>query len=164
MPYLDTIWAVIQPLFMLFVSIVGPVLVTWIAAKVISYLGVKDAAAQKQIETQIRDALHQSAENGLKAVLAKLGMSAATNADILANPQIIKDAIDYVRRLNPNGADKVTPAELRDIIMSKVPNVTIDNNPVPVVVASPPTKAAAKFPVSTSAAPGTLPTSQVILK
>lgn len=134
--YLYLVWPILEPLVTLFVGLVGPVLVTWIALKVISILGIKGEADQKALEAQIRDALHRSATNGWKSVLGERGLSAVTNAQVLEDPSLAEAVKQYIRSLNPEGAAKVTPEQLDKIISSKIPDVTTDNNPTNVVVTS----------------------------
>ena len=60
------LWAIIQPLVVLLGSIVGPVLITWISARLISLLKVADEKQQLDIQAKLRQALHDSAANALK--------------------------------------------------------------------------------------------------
>jgi hypothetical protein len=124
------IWTVIQPIVVLLVSTVGPVLVTWIAARIIAVLNVTDEKRKLEIEAKLRDALHQSAMNGLKVALAKTGMTADL---IMKSPfaagDLLAVASTYVSDKNPDALKKlaVTPDALQDIILSKVTDLARKN-------------------------------------
>lgn len=117
------LWTIVQPLVVLFVSIVGPVLVTWIAARLINLLKVTDDKQKMEIETRLRDALHQSASNALKYAMAKAGMPPIFNA--VVSSDVIADAVAYVHEKNPDAVTGlgVNAEALRDIILSKVPDI-----------------------------------------
>jgi hypothetical protein len=117
------IWSIVQPLVVLFVSIVGPVLVTWVGARLVAFLQVADEAKRKEIEQRVSQALHQSAANALKFAMAKLGVAMPTSLDIRS--PIVLEAIDYVRSKNPDAVDAfgLDDGSLAEIIMSKVPDV-----------------------------------------
>jgi hypothetical protein len=114
------LWVIVQPIVVLFVSTVGPVLATWIAAQIISLLKVSDQAKQVEIETNLRNALHQSAVNALKFAIAKANIAPAA-----VGAEVISDAIRYVEEKNPDALKKLdVPTEaLREIIMSKIPDL-----------------------------------------
>lgn len=114
------LWQIIQPVVVLLVSTVGPVLVTWISARVIALLKVSDQNKQLEIEAKLRDALHQSASNALKYALAKTGFNAG-----VVTGTAISAAIAYVQEKNPETLEKlgVDQSALRDIIISKVPEL-----------------------------------------
>jgi hypothetical protein len=122
------LWAVVQPLVVLLASIVGPVLVTWISARLISLLKVADEKQQLEIEGKLRQALHDSAANALKFALARSGISGGAIASVAASAvsgAMLLEATKYVEEKNPEALQKlgVTPAALQDIIMSKVPDL-----------------------------------------
>lgn len=117
------VWTIVQPLAVLLASTVGPVLVTWIAARLIALLKISDEKQRLEIEKGMRDALHQSAANALKYAMAKAGMPPIFNAAV--SRDVIADAIAYVHEKNPealSGLDVHSDA-LRDIIISKVPDL-----------------------------------------
>jgi hypothetical protein len=120
-PFLLQIWGVVQPLVALFISIVGPVAVTWISLRLVALLKINDENAKKELERKIRDALHDSAANALKFALAKSGMPLA----VAPAGAVISEAIEYVRSKNPDTAAEagVSDNDLREIILSKVPDV-----------------------------------------
>ncbi|MBP2460158.1 MULTISPECIES: hypothetical protein [unclassified Rhizobium] len=64
---------------MLLVSTIGPVLVTLIAARLIAVLKVADEMQKLEIEARLRDALHQSAVNGLKLALRRSRITAVAS-------------------------------------------------------------------------------------
>lgn len=121
------LWVIVQPIVVLFFSTVGPVLVTWIAARVISLLKVADQAKQAEIEARLREALHQSAMNALKFAITKSGIS--TYPSTMA-PTVISDAIRYVEEKNPDTLKKLdVPTDaLREIILSKLPDLVGKKN------------------------------------
>lgn len=114
------LWSIVQPVVVLLVSTVGPVLVTWISARLISLLKVSDEAKKAEVEARLREALHQSAMNALKYAMTKYGAgSAAASATLMA------EAVRYVEDKNPEALLKlnVNREGLRDIIMSKIPDL-----------------------------------------
>lgn len=119
--FLYDIWTIVQPLVVLLVSIVGPVLVTWIAVRLTSLLNIQDESKRKEVEKQVRDALHNSALNGLQYAMTRAGLPAG----VLPNAGIIQDAIDYIRTKSPDTAEQagVDDDDLTQIILSKVPDV-----------------------------------------
>ena len=119
-----------QPLVVLLGSIVGPVLVTWISARLISLLKVADEKQQLDIQAKLRQALHDSAANALKFALARSGISGGAIASVTGSAvtsAMLHEATKYVEEKNPEALQKlgVTPNALQDIIMSKVPEILI---------------------------------------
>lgn len=117
------LWTIVQPLVVLLVSTVGPVLVTWIAARLINLLKITDQKQQVELETKLREALHQSAANGLKYAMVRAGVPAGVGS--MLPDVIVRDAIAYVNEKNSDSLKKldVHPDALRDIIMSKIPDL-----------------------------------------
>lgn len=120
---INDIWQIVQPLVVLFVSIVGPVLVTWISSRVLAVLKVQDEKQKLEIEAKLREALHQSALNALKYAVTKTGVPLGVIGG--AGGVTIDAAADYVRQKNPEALAKlgVSSDALKEIIMSKVPDV-----------------------------------------
>ncbi|NTD85509.1 hypothetical protein [Agrobacterium tumefaciens] len=120
--WLYEVWTIVQPIVVLLVSTVGPVLVTWIAARLIALLKVTDEKQRVEIETKLRDALHQSALNAVKYALMKTGLS-VNPAQI--SGQLVTIATEYVREKNPEAVQKlgVDAKALEEIIMSKLPEL-----------------------------------------
>ncbi len=119
------LWAIVQPLVVLLGSIVGPVLITWISARLISLLKVADEKQQLDIQAKLRQALHDSAANALKFALARAGISGGAIANVTASAvtsAMLLEATKYVEEKNPEALQKlgVTPNALHDIILSKV--------------------------------------------
>lgn len=114
-------WTIVQPLATLFVSLVGPVLVTWIAMRLVGILRITDENKKKELEQRVREALHAAAENGLKYALAKAGLPFGS----MPNASVLEDAIDYVRSKSPGTVKQsgVHDDDIEQIILSKVPNV-----------------------------------------
>jgi uncharacterized protein (DUF697 family) len=128
------LWSIVQPLVLLLCSIVGPVLVTWISARLISLLKVADDRQKLDIETKLRQALHDSAANALKFALARAGVSGGAIAHVTAaaiTSVMLHEATKYVEEKNPDALQKlgVTPDALHDIIMSKVPDLMVRQAP-----------------------------------
>ncbi|SMD18046.1 hypothetical protein [Rhizobium sp. RU36D] len=116
------LWAIVQPVVAVFFSLVGPALATWIAVRLLAVLKISDDAKRLEIEAQLRQALHQSAANALRYAMAKSGLT--TSAATIA-PAVLKEAVRYVEDKNPDALARldVSPDALRDIIMSKVPDL-----------------------------------------
>ncbi len=115
------VWTIVQPVIVLLVSTVGPVLVTWIAARLIALLKVTDEKQRVEIEAQLRAALHQSALNALKFAAARAGIPVALGT----SGQLVTMAADYVREKNPEALSKlgVDHKALEEIILSKIPDL-----------------------------------------
>ncbi|NMG39872.1 hypothetical protein GRZ55_11520 [Chelativorans sp. ZYF759] len=114
--FLWDLWLILQPIVLLFVSTVGPVLVAWLAYRLTQVLKIEDEAARRDIEAKLRDALHQSAMNAAKVALARLGPDAKT-------AELVSEAISYVQAKNSEAVKSfgLGPNELTDIVLSKVP-------------------------------------------
>ncbi len=112
------IWTIVQPIVVLVVSTVGPVLAAWISARLIALLKVKDDAAKLEIEQKLREALHQSAENAVAYAKARLSKGATS----FAREAVINTALDYVKEKNPDALEKLKVSEpaLADIIIAKI--------------------------------------------
>jgi hypothetical protein len=122
------LWSIVQPLVVLMCSIVGPVLVTWISARLISLLKVADEKQKLEIETKLRNAVHDSATNALKFALARTGIAGGAITQVTTaaiTSVVLHEATKYVEKKNPDALQKlgVTPDALQDIIMSKVPDL-----------------------------------------
>jgi hypothetical protein len=120
--WLYEIWTIVQPIVVLLVSTVGPVLVTWIAARLIALLKVTDEKQRVEIETKLRDALHQSAANAIRFALSKAGLPTVGG---IINDTILAEASKYVIEKNPEALQKlgVDAKALHEIILSKLPEL-----------------------------------------
>ena len=116
------LWTVVQPVIVLLVSTVGPVLVTWIGARLIALLKISDEKQRIEIEARLRAALHESALNALKYAITKTGLPLKTDA---VSGAVLGIAADYVMQKNPDALAKlgVGSSALREIILSKVPDL-----------------------------------------
>ncbi|CUX23036.1 MULTISPECIES: hypothetical protein [Agrobacterium] len=116
------LWTVVQPVVVLLVSTVGPVLVTWIGARLIALLKISDEKQRVEIEARLRAALHESALNALKYAITKTGLPLKTDA---VSGAVLGIAADYVMQKNPDAVAKlgVGPSALQEIILSKVPDL-----------------------------------------
>jgi len=113
------VWNIVQPVVVLFVSTVGPVLVTWISARLIALLKVTDEKQRADIEAKLRQALHQSAANAMSYAAHKIGVSLFR---IPVSEDLLRQAAAYVTEKNPEALEKlgVSQQALRDILLSKV--------------------------------------------
>lgn len=120
------VWTVVQPVVVLLVSTVGPVLVTWIAARLIALLKVTDEKQRVEIETKLRDALHQSAGNALRFALSKAGLPhGVPQIGSVVSDTLLAEAAKYVTEKNPEALQKlgVNAKGLDEIILSKLPDL-----------------------------------------
>lgn len=115
------VWTIVQPIVVLLVSTVGPVLVTWIAARLIALLKVTDEKQRVEIEAKLREALHQSAANAVRFALAKAGV---VHVGGRVSDALISEAAKYVIEKNPEAMQKlgVGTKGLEEIILSKLPD------------------------------------------
>ncbi|MDA5627762.1 MULTISPECIES: hypothetical protein [Agrobacterium] len=116
------LWLIVQPIAVMFVATVGPVMVTWIGARLIALLKITDEKQRVEIEVQLRTALHQSALNALKFAAARMGVPVTLTG---ASGQLVTMAADYVREKNPEALSKlgVDQKALEEIILSKIPDL-----------------------------------------
>ncbi len=116
------LWTIVQPIVVLLVSTVGPVLATWIAARIISLLKVTDEKQRVEIETNLRNALHQSALNAIRYAFTKGGMPSVAGR---MTDTVLNEAVAYVTDKNPEALAKlgVDQKALKDILLSKIPEV-----------------------------------------
>ncbi|CDN95934.1 hypothetical protein [Agrobacterium tumefaciens] len=116
------VWTIVQPVVVLLVSTVGPVLATWIATKLISLLNVTNEKQRVEIEAKLREALHQSAANAIRFALSKAELP---NVRGVLNDTILAEASKYVIEKNPEALEKlgVDTKGLEEIILSKLPDL-----------------------------------------
>lgn len=117
--WLYPIWQIISPILITIGAPLGAALAALIAGQIVKLLSIKDASAQKTLEAQVRDALHQAAINGLKYAIAK---RTGPVGDMIAGAipdDIVSDAISYVRTKNPDASALVSAGDLTQIILSK---------------------------------------------
>lgn len=119
---LADVWEILLPLVTLLVSTVGPVLVGWIAARLIAVLQITDENARKELEARLRDALHAAALNGLKYAVTRLGLSGSI---LTVNDPVVRDAVEYVISKNPDTVIQLGIGEndIAEVVLSKVPDV-----------------------------------------
>lgn len=136
---------ILRPLLEVFVTVVAPTLVTWLAYRLVSLLKITDDKQKAQVEATLRDALHESAKNALLYAMTQFGLrgSGGTNMseslmeltrkagagdaasqvklegliDMAVNSYLIPKMPDTIKKL------KATPEGLADIVVSKVPVV-----------------------------------------
>jgi uncharacterized protein YicC (UPF0701 family) len=126
MSTLEIILSILAPLLTAGMAILGSIITKRYSDKI----GVEEAKA-------LKDALHQSVENALKAAIARRGESGlATAASIVGTPAIFSEVIRSVHEKNPEAVDKlgVTDKIISDLMLSKVPDV-LAAAPAPVIIA-----------------------------
>ncbi|MDH1271642.1 hypothetical protein N5C81_29065 [Rhizobium pusense] len=124
--WLYEVWTIVQPVVVLLVSTVGPVLVTWISARLIELLNVTNEKQRVEIEAKLRDALHQSAANALRFALSRAGVPhGVIQIGGTVNDAVLREAANYVVEKNPEALQKlgVDNKALREIILSKTPEI-----------------------------------------
>ncbi|NTE87181.1 hypothetical protein [Agrobacterium rubi] len=116
------LWTIVQPVVVLIVSTVGPVLGGWISFRIIGLLKVTDEKQRVEIETKLNAALHQSALNAMKYAFTKAGLPQLGG---LVDPSLMAEAVAYVTEKNPDALNKlgVDRKALEEIILSKIPEV-----------------------------------------
>lgn len=110
---------ILAPLFQVIAALAVPV----VAARIYGWLGVKAEKDQTEIEKMLRDALHQSAANGLAYALNKLKLG--QTVPLGRAQEIATLAASYVEEKNPEAIAKlgVTAKQLNDIIFTKFKSV-----------------------------------------
>jgi hypothetical protein len=116
--FLWALWSVLQPIILVLASTVGTALAAVISAQLVRWLNIKSKNERADLEGNLRNALHQSAENGIN--LAKVQLSKAAVESV--SNKAINVAIDYVKQKNPAAVRKlkVSDAALADIVKSKI--------------------------------------------
>lgn len=118
------VWNIVQPIVVLLVSTVGPILATWIAARLIAFIKVADEKQRVEIEAKLREALHQSAANALRFALSRAGVPhGVIQIGGVINDTLLAEASKYVIEKNPEALEKlgVDGKGLEEIILSKLP-------------------------------------------
>ncbi|MEJ8308622.1 hypothetical protein [Agrobacterium larrymoorei] len=120
--WLYDVWTIVQPIVVLLVSTVGPVLVGWISARLIALLKVSDEKQRVEIEAKMREALHQSALNAIRFAFTKEGMPSVAGR---MTDTVLNEAVAYVTDKNPEALAKlgVDQKALKEILLSKIPEV-----------------------------------------
>lgn len=119
--------AVFKPLIELLVITVGPILVTFLVARISKALNIRDEKQKVELENGLRNALHQSAENAIKFAVGRLGLNAALSLDTgRIKPEVLIEAAKYVIDKNPDALKGlgVTADQLRDILTAKAVGLT----------------------------------------
>lgn len=135
---------VMKPLFELFITIVGPVIITWLSAKAAVWLDIKNQDQKADLEAKIRFALHEAAERALTFAMAKYGLKIGTDnlseslsylavragrgedAAIEKVGNIVDAAVnEYLKPKMTGTIAKLgaSDADLADIVMAKIPRV-----------------------------------------
>jgi hypothetical protein len=135
---------ILRPLLEVFITVVAPTMVTWLAYRLVSLLKITDDKQKAEVEATLRDALHESAKNALLYAMTQFGLSGSgTNmsqsvmelsrkagagdaaaqvkleglVDMAVNNYLIPKMPETIKKL------KATPEGLADIVISKVPAV-----------------------------------------
>lgn len=136
---------ILRPMLEVFISIVAPALIPWLAYRVVSLLKINDDKKKAEVEELLRNALHESARNALLYAMTQFGMHGATSTNMSqsimelsrkagageADAQVKLESLidsavnDYLIPKMPDTIKKLkaTPEGLADIVMSKVPTV-----------------------------------------
>lgn len=123
--WLRELYGVLQPILLLLIQTVGPILVGWVALKFTQALQIKGEKDKAELEKALRDAIHASASNAWMFALKRLGLSfndlsSMSDTDLLST---LKTAKTYVQDKNPESLEKlgVTGQQLEDILLTKLP-------------------------------------------
>ena len=121
--WIDGLWTILQPVVMLAVGTLAPIVVGWLAYQLSKLLNVQDENKRKELEAKIRDALHASALNAMKFAMTKWKFVPVAGETVPRD--IIDEAIDYIRTKNPDTAKQagVDNHDLEQIVLSKVPDI-----------------------------------------
>lgn len=123
--WIEEIAAVFWPLIQMAVSLLGPVLITWLSVRLAAVLNVKEEKDKAALEKQLRDSLHAASQNAWMFALKKLNLS-FTDLGKLPGGDLVKVidmAKEYVADKNPDSIQKlgVTDSQLEDILLTKLP-------------------------------------------
>ena len=110
---IDLILRIFEPILLALASILG----TWLTVRLSAKYSAEEAVYVKANEIQVRDGLHQAAENGLKAALAESKGSVSS--------AVIDKAVAYVEDKNPAGVEQfdLSSDAVADIVRSKVADI-----------------------------------------
>lgn len=140
---INTAIEVVWPLIQLLVTVFGPVLVAMLAAKVGSFLDIKNEDQKVALEQKIRFALHEAAENALTYAMARYGFklggefqeslsqlarnASLGNAEAVTKMEDVLHAAveDYLKPKMPDAISKLGASDndLTDIVLAKIPKV-----------------------------------------
>ena len=125
---LNSAVSITRPIIELAVTILGPILITWLSVKLAAILNIKEDKVKAALEKALRDALHASSQNAWLYALKTLGLSftdlkGLEGSDLLA---AVNKAKEYVRDKNPDTIAKlgVTDQQLEDILITKLPSAS----------------------------------------
>lgn len=113
------VWSYLQPVAATLATVLGPV----VLAALTSYLVQLFRKAGIEISDAHRKMLHDAAENALNQAIAK---HVGTTPNMITGKvpvSVMRDAIEYMRTLNPQTTKALGDPALADIIMSKAPKV-----------------------------------------
>lgn len=123
-PFLNDLLGIIAPLVLVFVSTVGPVYVTILAQKAVSFMNIRNDAERLEVEEKFRQALHDSAWNAVNFALGKLGIDAdkLTLGGGTTQVKLVREALNYVKDKNPDAikALGVDDGKLAEILIGKL--------------------------------------------
>jgi len=127
---MDDILEITRPLLELLVTLVGPILIGWLATRLATALNVKTEKDRIALEVALRNALHSSASNAWLFALKKFGISFSEikglgPADL---PKVMAFAKEYVQDKNPDALAKlgVSSKQLEEILLTKLPAVRME--------------------------------------
>lgn len=139
-----TIADIMRPVVELIITVFGPILVTWLAAKLAVMLDLKNEDQKVAIEQKVRFALHEAAENALAFAMAKFGFKLGSNnlSESLSHmarsaalgeenairkiEDVVHSAVEeYLKPKMPDAINKLgaSDTDLADIVLAKIPKV-----------------------------------------
>lgn len=122
--FLNDLLGIVAPLILVFIGTVGPVYVTILAQKAVSFMNIKNDGERLEVEAKFRDALHQSAWNAVNFALGKLGIDAErlTLGGGETQVKLVREALEYVKDKNPDAikALGVDDGKLAEILIGKL--------------------------------------------
>ena len=122
--FLNDLLGIIAPMVLVFISTVGPVYMTVLAQKAVSFMNIRNDAERLEVEEKFRQALHDSAWNAVNYALGKLGIDAEklTLGGSTTQIALVREALAYVKEKNPDAitALAVDDRKLADIVIGKL--------------------------------------------
>lgn len=112
------VWLYLQPAASVILTFMAPVVGAYavlILVRLFALVGV-------QLDQRTVEALHRAAVNGLKQAATKYA-GPVPDLTRYVPPEILSEAERYVNELNPSAAAKAPEGAIRDIILSKAPDV-----------------------------------------
>lgn len=97
-------------------------LVGMVLKKLFNFIGHKDDAAIQQIERTARDVTHDAILSGMKMAAAKWSWVPTIDGP-LPPDGMMKEAVDYAKKMNPDTVGNLSIDKIKDIAISKIPDL-----------------------------------------